>query len=353
MTTEELLLHQAACYPALQPLDCIKALYQAEWGCGHLIANEQGARAYLQREWDATPAAPALPPVERLGDAFVRVHLGAVKAAGLSPDTLFRLFLRATRVQGGDDAHFQAALDAIVTLAEAGRLPFTGDEASAVLAEYRAAGCPATHHSEEFRQTYHPAYRVIDAYGAALLPILLRIDKLTAEKPRVLVAIDGPAASGKTTLGQALGDVYGAPVIPMDDFFLQPHQRTPERFAIPGGNVDHERFLQEVLTPLRNGQSAVYRPFDCGRWALGEEVTVAPASLMIVEGSYSLHPDLEHGYDLRILTQVDPKVQRDRILRRNGEGMLERFVREWIPMEDAYFAATDIVRRADVVLTNS
>ena len=33
----------------------------------------------------------------------------------------------------------------------------------------------------------------------------------------------------------------------MDDFFLRPEQRRPERFAEPGGNVDRERFAAEVL----------------------------------------------------------------------------------------------------------
>ena len=54
----------------------------------------------------------------------------------------------------------------------------------------------------------------------------------------------------------------------MDDFYLQPHQRTEERLAEPGGNVDRERFLQEVLIPLHEGHDAVYRVFDCQILAL-------------------------------------------------------------------------------------
>ncbi len=351
MTTDELLLDQAARYPELQCLDCIKALYQAEWGCGHLIANEQGARAYLQREWDSTPADASLPLVERLGDDFVRVHIAAAKGQGLLPDTLFALFLRATKVISGNEAHFSDALNRIAALAQAGKLPFT--DVDDVLRAYREAGCPSTHHSEAFRAHYAPAYRVLDAETARLLPVFLRIDRLMAQKPRVLVAIDGPAASGKTTLARLLRDVYGASVIPMDVFFLQPHQRTPERFATPGGNVDHERFLAEVLTPLTTHQPVCYRPFDCGKWALGDEVSVPDARLTVIEGSYCLHPTLESGYDIRILTGIDPETQRERILRRNGEGMLQRFVSEWIPMENAYFTATHIETRADIRLTNS
>ncbi len=353
MTTNDLLLAQAARYPQLQCLDLIKALYQAEWGCGHLIANEQGALAYLQREWDAVPADSSIPLTEPLGDGFVRLHIASAKAAGLHPDTLFRLFLRASRVQSGNAEHFSAALDCIQSMADAGRLPISSANAASTLAGYRAAGCPATHHSEGFRAAYAPAYRVVDAENARLLPLLLRIDQLMAEKGRALVAIDGPAASGKTTLGAALGEICGAPVIPMDDFFLQPHQRTPERFVQVGGNVDHERFLAEVLEPLSRRETAVYRPFDCQQWALGDEVAVPCAPLMIVEGSYSLHPLLAEHYDLRILTKVDAAAQRERILRRNGERMLQRFLSEWIPMEERYFSETGIASRVDVIFSDS
>ena len=38
----------------------------------------------------------------------------------------------------------------------------------------------------------------------------------------------------------------------MDDFFLRPEQRTEERLKEVGGNVDRERFLEEVARPLTN-----------------------------------------------------------------------------------------------------
>ena len=70
------------------------------------------------------------------------------------------------------------------------------------------------------------------------------IEKLLAEKDRVVVAIDGGAASGKTTLAGMLSERYGGAIVHMDDFFLRPEQRTPERFAEAGGNFDRERFTE-------------------------------------------------------------------------------------------------------------
>ena len=61
-----------------------------------------------------------------------------------------------------------------------------------------------------------------------------------------IIAIDGRAASGKSTLAQQLGELLDADVIHMDDFFLPPSLRTKERLSEPGGNVHYERFAEEV-----------------------------------------------------------------------------------------------------------
>ena len=76
------------------------------------------------------------------------------------------------------------------------------------------------------------------------------IQRLLEKKGRLIVAIDGRCGSGKSTLAAALQEQYGYPVVHMDDFFLRSEQRTAERLATPGENVDHERFLAEVLSPL-------------------------------------------------------------------------------------------------------
>ena len=85
--------------------------------------------------------------------------------------------------------------------------------------------------------------------------VIAHIEALLAERDHVLVAIDGPCASGKTMLAATVNKRFGGNVLHMDDFFLRPEQRTPERFAQPGGNVDRERFETEVLAPLFAGKT--------------------------------------------------------------------------------------------------
>lgn len=47
------------------------------------------------------------------------------------------------------------------------------------------------------------------------------IETLLAEQEHVFVAIDGPCASGKTTLSRNLNERFGGNVLHMDDFFLR------------------------------------------------------------------------------------------------------------------------------------
>lgn len=154
---------------------------------------------------------------------------------------------------------------------------------------------------------------------------------------QVNVAIDGVCGGGKSTLGQALAKKYDCNLFHMDDFFLRPEQRTPERYAQAGGNVDYERFQSEVLEHLADREGFTYSPFECGSMELGEPRTVPYRRLNIIEGAYSCHPYFGDVYQLRFFADLSAEEQRARILARNGEEKYKRFEKEWIPMENKYF----------------
>ena len=162
-----------------------------------------------------------------------------------------------------------------------------------------------------------------------------------------IIAIDGRAASGKTTLAEELAKVLGAAVIHMDDFFLPPELRTPQRLSFPGGNVHAERFQQEVLPYLQQGKAFRYRRCECSRLDYGKWIEVPAAPAVIVEGAYSCHPQFGHYADLTVFCHVDPQEQQRRIVARNGEERWLAFRDRWIPMEEMYLAAYHIAERAD------
>ena len=167
------------------------------------------------------------------------------------------------------------------------------------------------------------------------------------EKRPFVIAIDGRCASGKTTLAGRLQKEIDCNIIHMDHFFLRPEQRTEERLREPGGNVDYERFVEEVVLPFRQRKPFSYRVFDCKKMGFASNVPVRPDVVTIVEGSYSCHPVLWDFYDLRLFLDIEPEEQLRRICCRNGEKALTIFRRRWIPLEERYFSEYRIQERCD------
>jgi uridine kinase len=166
----------------------------------------------------------------------------------------------------------------------------------------------------------------------------------------VLVAIDGMCCAGKTTMSERLRQLLDANVFHLDDYFLQPHLRTPGRLNKPGGNVDAERFLSEALLPALRGEMAQVRKYDCHKDLVLPPVAVSPKKIIIVEGAYSLHPLLAPYYNLKVFCRIDPQLQLQRILKRNGKAALKTFESRWIPLENKYFEALDILSQCDIVI---
>ena len=186
---------------------------------------------------------------------------------------------------------------------------------------------------------------VKSAFDTSLDKILSFVSE-NGDKP-CIIAIDGNSGAGKSTLADILYCIYDCNVFHMDDFFLRPFQRTPERLSEPGGNIDYERFLKKVLIPLKAGVEFTYRKYDCKLQKLGKKVKVKPKQINIIEGVYSLHPQftgktgLNDFYDLKIFLKIEKYKQMRRLKSRNPE-LFERFINEWIPMENMYFSTFNI-----------
>lgn len=176
------------------------------------------------------------------------------------------------------------------------------------------------------------------------------LDHLLLKNEKIIVAIDGNCASGKSTIASDISNSYDCNIFHTDDFFLRPEQRTPERYNTPGGNVDYERFKEEVLDKIHLSNSFEYRRFDCKEMKLGESIRVNGKRLNIVEGVYSMHPDLTSMYDYKILMSIDKNLQMDRIVFRNGKKFASIFETKWIPLENRYFFDLNIWDQADLVL---
>lgn len=165
----------------------------------------------------------------------------------------------------------------------------------------------------------------------------------------LIFAIDGRCAAGKTTLARQLQDMAGWSIFHMDDFFLRAEQRTEARLRTPGGNVDVERFLEEILVPLKEGNTQiVYRRYDCHSQRLSEPVHRKAGLVCLAEGSYSCHPALREYYDFRVFLTIGKEEQKHRITVRNSEAEAVSFRELWIPLEEQYFQAFEIENNCDM-----
>lgn len=172
-----------------------------------------------------------------------------------------------------------------------------------------------------------------------------------AGRTPVVIAIDGMAGSGKTTLSGLLAQRLDAPIIHMDDFFLPQGFRTPDRLRTPGGNVYYERFREEVSPYLRCGEPFAYRIFDAHAHRFTGTRLVEAKPYIIVEGSYSNHPEIGDVYDLRVFCKVSATEQMRRVRERSPE-RADMYRAMWIPMENSYFEAYDIEGKCDIVVTS-
>ncbi len=343
--TRQLLLQHFKTYPEMQIRDVFKFLHQSAFGCEHFVASLEKATRFIEAEYENGIAQAQIQPLD---GEYCRVPLWVLRQ-GLRAQTLAKLFVASAKREENGQQALKEKLSVAREMVAAGLLPFPEKAFEEAVAEWAQKGYPAVHHSDIFREKYHPSYRVIAKEFVPFLPLFAALDKLPGDK-QTIIAIEGGSASGKTTLSKILEKLYRCTVFHMDEFFLRPEQRTPQRYAEVGGNVDRERFLAEVLRPLSRGETVHYRSFDCQTMTLGKEKQVEPENLVIVEGAYSMHTELEKFYDLSVLLQISPELQRERIVRRNGPELAQRFFTEWIPQENIYFEKTGIKQRCSMTI---
>lgn len=348
MEFRDYFLEQMERHPAMEARDAVKMCYQAAFGAEHLLQDREAAYLYLKEEYDALEADTGL-LYEQIHSNMCRVNLAAWKMEQLPLEWLFQMFAEtAANTPKQGEPIFRECMDTVERLVDEYAVHITVEQWKGFLSRYPLKRPEAVHHSENYRNREHPAYRLVCSRFLRVLPILRAIACMPQEMK--IVALDGRSASGKTTLAQQLSMVTGAGVVHMDDFFLPAKLRTEARMAEPGGNVHYERFAEEVLNTLQNPRAFRYRCFDCSRMTLGEERKVPEGSLRIVEGAYSCHPVFGEYMGLRVFCDVELQEQLRRIEWRDGVEMLRNFQNRWIPMEEQYIQHFKIREQVNLVI---
>ena len=331
---KEFIKQQLVLHPSITQQDAVKMCFQAAYGAEHLLTDITKARDYFLTEFEACGPS-GVPVAEFIAPEVCRVNLAAWKRLALPWEWLFNLFVESAKVPmpTGDDLFFEYVNE---------WSSYARDNGLGLAFSFAGQKPQPVHHSGQYREAEKPAYRVISGAYTRLVPILAALSLGEPQSPvqnkNGIIAIDGRAASGKSTLAGGLKAVIGAEVIHMDDFFLPAELRTPERLAEPGGNIHYERFAEEVLPYIRMQDAFEYKIFDCSTMSCNGTRKVPPSHWRVVEGAYSQHPNFGDYMTLRVFSDVDPQTQMERIVARNGPQMAEMFANKWIPMEEKYFS---------------
>ena len=153
-----------------------------------------------------------------------------------------------------------------------------------------------------------------------------------------LICVDGPAGSGKTTLGAALAERTGAQLIHGDD--LMEGWRGLDAVG---------RQLATLAADLAAGQPGRYAHFDWQHHRYDHTVAVPPAPWLVVEGVGSGAAAIAPYTTVLVWVEVDDDLRLARGMARDGEEMRDHWL-TFMTDERSLFARERTRERADVLV---
>lgn len=182
--------------------------------------------------------------------------------------------------------------------------------------------------------------------------VIDEVYRLADSVDRLLITVDGPCASGKTTLASELAACMDGVVVHTDDFVVPHAAKTKERLAIPGGNCDWERLVSEVVDPFCRGEKFAVRKYSCSNDSYLEPEEYENLEILILEGSYSNLPEIRKHADIRVFVDAAASERYARLERRESAESLRRFGEMWIPLENAYFSAYKLPDEGCIIIND-
>ena len=322
-------------YPFMDRQDLVKFVFQAMLGVGHLLSSRNAVEDRITREMDQLSADDTESLYEALSPSWCRLSLRSAREKGITPAAIAGLMLTS-----GTSGQFtrRDVFDFCVRLAASGVKPAADPD----LLKHILDETWLPSHSSAYREHYHPAYRVVSAGWISCMEVIQRIAGKQKTTERMLVTIDGPCASGKTTLAGKLAGVYSAAVVHTDDYVIPHARKTPERLAVPGGNCDADRLAGEVAAPWKRGETVMIRKYDCRNDRMLPEEKLPDCRMLILEGSYCNLPAIREYADIRVFLNTPREIREERLRRRESARSLQMFHDRWIPLEERYFEAYDL-----------
>lgn len=335
-------------YPEMELQDILKMLFQNEFGPKHLAENEIECFKSLSTEINSIDYNENEELFEDIGCDALRLNLKAIPI-GTDLNYINKVIVNSASEFCGTNEKLVVKFGLLVVMAENQEIPFDIERVRKETNAFAKNGFKPISHSEVYKENYSPSYRVISKKYRSTVETVIALRNLDFNKKHIVISVDGNSASGKSTLAENLANLLNGEVVHCDDFFLPQEMRTDKRLSEIGGNIHYERLKEEVIDKLRKPTVISYKAYNCQNSSF-KNIFLMNKKIIIVEGAYSSHPYFENYADFKIFLKVDEKIQKERILKRNGEEMLKRFTNEWIPKENEYFNKFKIENNSDIIL---
>lgn len=196
--------------------------------------------------------------------------------------------------------------------------------------------------------------------------IAAHLISMLARQPRVLVAVDGPDAAGKTTLADAIADLMGdAAVRASVDHFHRPAAERSARGALSPEGYYEDTFAVDDARDLLESFATGAQEVTTGTFDFRSDLPsvhrrrVPRTAALIVDGVFLLRPELRGHWDLAVYLHVAEAVTIDRALRRDvklfgdEETVLLRYRAKYLPGQALYRSIAAPLDVAHLVIDNT
>ena len=163
---EQFINGQMETYPELRLLDIYKSCFQDYMGAEHLVSDSERVKAYLDEELETTTLDELLPWYYEpcgIDSSYYRVSIRAIKENIISEEMLLDAFVRsANSVERPSVESWRNRWHVIIGTIDKIQLDLPHyDEDKQFVDSILSVGKYAISHSPEYRETYHPHYRIV------------------------------------------------------------------------------------------------------------------------------------------------------------------------------------------------
>ncbi len=158
---------QMQAYPKSRLLDIYKSCFQDYMGAEHLVSDRQRVKAYLDEELNTTSLDDLMPWYYEpcgIDSSYYRVSIRAIKESLVSEDLLLNAFIRSANTEKRPSAEsWSKRWHKIIGTIDQMKLDMPNfQEDKQFIDSVLSVGKYAISHSPDYREAYHPHYRIVE-----------------------------------------------------------------------------------------------------------------------------------------------------------------------------------------------